>query len=163
MADKIQILERGQQAGVPVDWVLQLTSDNQHNFLFLVEVSHFVLLRPSVDWMMPIYIITGYFPSFTSLRFSTVQLLSHVRLFVTPWTAALQASLYITSSRDLIKLMSIESVMPFNYLNLCQSLLLPPSIFLSIRVFSNDSELHIRWPSTGVSASTSVLPMNTQD
>jgi len=51
--------------------------------------------------------------------------------------------------------------MTFNYLNLCQSLLLPPSIFLSIRVFSNDSELHIRWPSTGVSASTSVLPMNT--
>ena len=110
---------------------------------------------------MPIYIIMGYFPSFTSLQFSTVLLLSHVQLFVTPWTAALQASLSITSSRDLIKLMSIESVMPFNHLNLCQSLLLPPLIFPSIRVFSNDSELHIRWPSTGVSASTSVLPMNT--
>ena len=93
MADKIQILQRGQQDGVPVDQVLKLTSDNQHNFLFLVEVSHFVLLRPSVDWMMPIYIIMGYFPSFTSPWFSTIQLLSRVRLFATPWTAARQASL----------------------------------------------------------------------
>ena len=76
----------------------------------------------------------------------TVQLLSRVQLFVTPWTATLQASLSITNSQSLLKLMSIESVMPFNHLILCQSLLLPPSIFPSIRVFSNESALRISWP-----------------
>ena len=65
---------------------------------------------------------------------------------VTPWTAARQASLSITNSRSLLKLMSIESVMPSNHLILCRSLLLLPSIFPSIRVFSNESVLHIRWP-----------------
>ena len=88
---------------------------------------------------------------------------SHVRLSVTSWTTARQASLSITNSRRLPKLMSIESVMPSNHLILCHHLLLLPSIFLNIRVFSNDSALCIRWPSTGVSASASVLPMNTQD
>ena len=78
--------------------------------------------------------------------FSSVQSLSHVRLFVTPWIAACQASLSITSSRSLLKLMSIESVMPSNHLILCRPLLLLPSIFPSIRVFSNESVLHIRWP-----------------
>ena len=78
--------------------------------------------------------------------FCSVQPLSHVRLFVTPWTAARQASLSITNSRSLPKLMSIESVMPSNHLILCHPLLLPPSIFPSIRVFSNESGLHIRWP-----------------
>ena len=78
--------------------------------------------------------------------FSSVQLLSCVRLFVTPWTAARQASLSITNSQSLLKLMSIESVMPSNHLILCYPLLLPPSIFPSIRVFSNESVLHIRWP-----------------
>ena len=75
-----------------------------------------------------------------------VQSLSHVWLFVIPWTAARQASLSITSSLSLSKLMSIESVMPSNHLILCRPLLLPPSIFPSIRVFSNESVLHIRWP-----------------
>ena len=79
-------------------------------------------------------------------QFSSVQLLSHVRLFVTPWTAALQASLSITNSLSLPKLMCIESVMPSNHLILCCPLLLPPSIFPSITVFSNESVLHIRWP-----------------
>jgi len=79
-------------------------------------------------------------------RFSSVQSLSCVRLFVTPWTAARQASLSITNSRSLLKLMSIESVMPSNHLILCHPLLLPPSVFLSIRVFSNESDLCIRWP-----------------
>ena len=65
---------------------------------------------------------------------------------MTPWTAALQASLSITNSQSLLKLMSIESVMPSNHLILCHPLLLPPSIFPSIRVFSNESLLHIRWP-----------------
>ena len=76
---------------------------------------------------------------------SSVQLLSHVWLFVTPWTAARQASLSITNSQSLLKLMSIESVMPSNHLILCHPLLLLPSIFPSIRVFSNKSALCIRW------------------
>ena len=78
--------------------------------------------------------------------FSSVQLLSRVRLFVTPWTAACQASLSITNSRSPPKPMSIESVLPSNHLILCRPLLLLPSIFPSIRGFSNESSLHIRWP-----------------
>ena len=77
---------------------------------------------------------------------SSVQSLSHVRLFVTLWTAACQASLSITNSRNLQKLMSIESVMPSNHLILCPPLLLLPSVFPSIRDFSNESALCIRWP-----------------
>ena len=79
-------------------------------------------------------------------QFSSVQSLSHVQLFVTSWTAACQASLSFTISQSLLKLMSIESVMPFNHLILCHLFLLPPSIIPSIRVFSNESVLHIRWP-----------------
>ena len=78
--------------------------------------------------------------------FSSVQLCSCIRLFATPWTAARQASLSITNSQSLLELMSIESVMPSNYLILCHPLLLLPSIFSSIRVFSNESVLCIRWP-----------------
>ena len=78
--------------------------------------------------------------------FSSVQSLSHVRIFVTPWTAARQASLSITNSRSPRKPMSIESVMPSNHLILCRPLPLLPSIFPSIRVFSNESALRIRWP-----------------
>ena len=80
------------------------------------------------------------------IQFSSVQLLSHVRLFVTPWTAACQAFLSITNSQSLLKLMSIKLVMPCNHLILCHPLLLPPSIFPRIRVFSNESVLCIRWP-----------------
>ena len=80
-------------------------------------------------------------------QFSSVQSLSHVQLFATPWTAACQASLSITNSWILPKLMSIELVIPFNHLILCHPLLLLPSIFPSIWVFSNESALHIRWPS----------------
>ena len=80
-----------------------------------------------------------------SFRIS-VQSLSHVPLFVTPWTAACQDSLSITNCWSLLKLTSIESVMPSNHLILCHPLLLPPSIFPSIRVFSNESVLPIRWP-----------------
>ena len=78
--------------------------------------------------------------------FSSVQSLSCVRLFATPWTAAHQASLYITNSQSLFKFMSIESVMPSNHLSLCGPLLLPLSIFPSSSVFSNESVLCIRWP-----------------
>ena len=83
---------------------------------------------------------------FLVLCFSSVQLLSCVRVFATPWTAARQAPLFITSSQSLLKLMSIQSVMPSNHLILCRPLLLLPSIFPSIRVFSNESVLHIRGP-----------------
>ena len=83
------------------------------------------------------------------------QLLSHVQLFATPQTAAHQASLSITNSQSLLKLMSIELVMPSNCFILCHPLLLLPLIFPSIRVFSNESVLHIRWP-VGISASASV-------
>ena len=81
-----------------------------------------------------------------SVQFSWVQSLSRVQLFGTPWTAALQASLSITNSRSLLKLMSIKSVMPFNHLILCHPLLLLLSIFPSIRVFSNESTLRMSWP-----------------
>ena len=91
--------------------------------------------------------------------FSSVQPLSHVQLFATPWTAARQASLSITNSWSLLKLMSIESVMPSNHLILCCLLLLPPSIFPNIRVFSNESVFHIRWPKYW-SFSFSISPSN---
>ena len=94
---------------------------------------------------------------------TSVQSLRRVQLFATPWTAARQAFLSITNSRSLLKLMSIESVMPSNYLILCRPLLFPPLIFPSIRVFSSESVLYIRWPKYGVSALASVLPMNIQD
>ena len=77
---------------------------------------------------------------------SSVQPLSRVQLFATPWTAARQASLPITNSQSSLKLMPIESVMPSNHLILCRPLLFPPSIFPSIRFFSNESVLRIRWP-----------------
>ena len=92
-------------------------------------------------------------------RLSLVQLLSHVWLFATPWTAAHQASLSITNSQSLLKLMSLKSVMPSNHLILCHPLLLPPSIFPSIKVFPNESALHIRWPKYW-SFSFSISPSN---
>ena len=90
---------------------------------------------------------------------SSVQLLSRVWRFATPWTTAHQASLSITNSRRLLKLMSIASVMPSNHLILCRPLLLLPSIFPSLRVFSNESVLHIRWPKYW-SFSFSISPSN---
>ena len=92
-------------------------------------------------------------------KFSSVQSLSHVWIFVTPWAGALQASLFITNSQSLLKLISIKSVMPSNHLILCHPLLLLPSIFPSIRVFSNESALHIRWPKYW-SFSFSISPSN---
>ena len=92
-----------------------------------------------------------------------VQLLSCVWLFATPWAAARQASLSFTISWSLLKLMSTEPVMPSNYLILCHPILLLPSIFPSIRVFSSELTLGIRWPKYWSFASASVLPMNIQD
>ena len=98
-----------------------------------------------------------------SVQFSSVQSFSHVRLFVTPWTTAHQASLSITNSWSPLKPMSIESVMPSNHLILCHPLLLLPSIFPRIRSFQTSQLFTSGGQSIGVSASKSVLPMNTQD
>ena len=92
-------------------------------------------------------------------KVQSVQTFSCVRLFATPWTAACQASLSITNSQSLLKLMFIESVIPSNHLILCRPLLLLPSIFPSIRVFSKESVLHIRWPKYW-SCSFSISPYN---
>ena len=93
----------------------------------------------------------------SSVQFSSVQSISHVRLFATPWIAPRQASLSITNSRSSLRLMSIESVMPSSHLILCHPLFLLPSIPPSIRVFSNESTLHMRWPNYW-SFSFSIIP-----
>ena len=90
-------------------------------------------------------ILETFFQSY-SVQFSSFQSLNCVQLFATPWTAACQASLSLAISRSLLKLMSMESVMPSNHLILCRPLLLLPSVFLSIGVFSNESALCFRWP-----------------
>ena len=118
-------------------------------------------LKFSVQFMkFLLYHFHGLFPFFVfSVQFCSVQSLSRVQLFVTPWTAARQASLSITNSQSLLKLMSIESVMTYNHLIFCPPFLLPPSIFLSIRAFSNESFLCIRWPKYW-SFSFSISPSN---
>ena len=111
-------------------------------------------LGNSMDCSIPGSSVLHYVLEFAQIRvhwvnlfhFSSVQLLNCVQFFATPWTAACEASLFITNSRSLLKLMSIESVMTSNHLILCHSLLLLPSIFPIIRVFSNDSALRIRRP-----------------
>ena len=97
--------------------------------------------------------------AFSGNVFVVVQSVSHVQLFVTPWTAACQASLSFTISQSFLKLMSTESVMPSKHVILCHPLLLLPSTFPSIRVFSNESSLHIRWPKYW-SVSFSISPSN---
>ena len=96
------------------------------------------------------------------IQFSSVQSLSCVQLFATPWIAARQASLSITISQSSLRLQSIESVMPSSHLILCNPLLLLPPILPSIRVFSNESTLRMRWPKYGVSALASFLPNKSQ-
>ena len=96
---------------------------------------------------------------FLPVQFSSLQLLSRIQLFATPWAAAHQTSLSITNSQSLLKLMSTESVMPYNHLILCHPLLLLSSIFPSIRGFSNESVFHIMWPKYG-SFSFSISPSN---
>ena len=95
----------------------------------------FALLPQHYNWFSAVFSL-----------FSSVQLLSHVRLFANPWTAVCQASLSITNSQSLLKLRSIESAMPSNHLIFFRPLLLLPSIFPSIKVFSNESALRMRWP-----------------
>ena len=108
------------------------------------------------------YALSSYCVSGTVVS-QSVQSLSPVWRFVTPWTAAHQASLSITNSWSLLKLMSIESVIPSNHLILCHPLLLPPSIFPSIRVFSKESVLYIRWPKYWSLSFSISSPMNIQD
>ena len=104
-------------------------------------------------------VLESLYPDLQFLHISSVQLLSRVQLFATPWTVAHQASLSTTNSRNLLKLTSIESMMPSNHLILCRPLLLLPSVIPSIRVFSNESVLHIRWPKCW-SFSYSISPSN---
>ena len=104
------------------------------------------------------YFLPSPYIAYLPIRFSSVQSLSRARLFATPGIAARQASLSITNSRSSLRLMSIESVMPSSLLILCHPLLLLPPIPPSIKVFSSESTVGMRWPSTGVSALTSFLP-----
>ena len=110
-------------------------------------------ISSKLSWKQYTFWYWGYF------LFSSVQSLIHFQLFVTPWTAACQASLSTTSSQSLLRLMSIESVMPSKNLILCLPLFFPPSIFPSIRVFSNESAFLIRWPKY-CSFSFSISPSN---
>ena len=122
----------------------------------LVDYNSIVLQRARHDWsnLVWLYYIlksiltSGLWKPIPQLGILPVivESLSHVRVFATPWTAARQASLSITNSWSLLKFMSIDSVMPSSQLILCHPLLLPPSTFPSIRVFSNELALHIRWP-----------------
>ena len=131
-------------SSLPQPWPAGVESFYRQNW---VGVGGVVTWRNST--VIPNSAIQLVFSGLTSIIlivFSSVQSLSHVQLFVTPWTIARQASLSITNSQSLHKLMSVELVMPSNHLILCCPLLLMPSIFLSIRVFSNESALRIRWP-----------------
>ena len=101
-------------------------------------------IHDSLHVVLQEHVILCYVPTANLRKFSSIQSLSHVQLFATPWTAARQASMSTTNSQTMLKFMSIESVMPSNRLILCCPLLLL-SIFASIRVFSKDSVLHIRW------------------
>ena len=130
------------------------------------SLSHFLLsetLSYSVPCLSEAELFHGWLDSLRCpLQFSSM--LSHVRLFAAPWTAAHQASLSITNSQSLFKFMSIESVMPSNHLILCHPLLHLPSVFPSIRVFTSESVLHISWPKYwSFQPLASVLPMNIQD
>ena len=124
--------------------ILQIQRNCQNSNRLFSEVDNLML---KIIWKIIKHEMNrGPFSLYLCDLFSSVHLLSRVSLFVTPWTAARQASLSITNSWNLLKLMSIELVMPSNHLILWRPLLLLPSIFPSIRVFSNESGLCIRWP-----------------
>ena len=119
---------------------IRVAEKNRWHDSFLTFLGVQCLCSPPLCWMMESHECANT----STFRFSSVQSLNCVQLFATPWTAARQASLSITSSQSLCKLMSIESVMPYNHLILCRPLLLPPSTFPSIRVFSTESVLCVR-------------------
>ena len=138
---------------------LSMLQNDSHNKLTSITLHSFIYIY--------IYIFFFFFVVRTfkiySLQFSSVQSLSHVQLFATQWITSCQASLPIINSWNLPKLMSIEAVMPYNYLSLCCPILLLSSIFPSIRVFSNESAFCIRWPKYWSFSFNIVLPMNTQN
>ena len=121
-----------------------------------------IIIFQQIPLQDTIYIYIYKTPSYYCIDIAVVHLLILVQLFVTPWTATCQASLSFSIPPSLFKLMSFESVMPSSHLILCYPLLTQPSIFPSTGVFSSESALCPRWPSTGVLASASVLPMNIQ-
>ena len=123
-------------------WSLFLSASSKPN-LYIWNVFAQVLLKPSLKDSE--HKLASMWIEFI-LSFNSVLLPSHVQLFATPWTTGHQVSMSIINSWSFLQLMSIESVMPSNHLILCRPLLLLPSIFPSIRVFSNESALHIRWP-----------------
>ena len=137
---------------LPTMWETRVQPLGQEDLLEKEMATHYSILAWKIPWMEE----PGWLQSMgskrvrhdwaTSVQFSSVQLLSRVRLFATPWTEARQASVSITNTQSLLKLISIKSVMPSIYLILWRPLLLLPSIFPSIRVFSSESVLHIRWP-----------------
>ena len=136
-----------------VEWVFsyrqtQNSLSSNSSFLFQQRALR-PYLQPSVfsfDQFWKVASLSYPFFSLTVIQFSSVQSLSRVRLFATPWIAARQASLSITNSRSSLNFMSMESVMPSSHFILCCPLLLLPLIPPSIRVFSNESTLHMRWP-----------------
>ena len=127
---------------LPVILFPQMSLGSLHFFQIFTQRSSSLWVLPRTPHLI-FSLILSLYPMYF---FSSVPSLSHVRLFATPWTAACQASLSITNSRRLLKLMFIESVMPSNHLILCRLLLILPSIFPIIRVFSNELAFHIRWP-----------------
>ena len=139
---------------LPFTWS---TSELQETLSISQHHLTFVPLQPSLFCHQTQQCVHHH--SLTILLFSSVHSLSCVWLFATPWTAAQQSSLSISNFWSLLKLMSIELVMPSNHLILCRPLLLPPSVFPSIRVFSNESVLLIRWPEYW-SFSVSISPSN---
>ena len=139
---------------LPAMWEIQVRSLNWEDLLEKKMSAHSSILAWRIPWTDH-----GIAKSSNTFTFSSVQSLSCVRLFAIPWTAACQASLSITNSQRLLKHMSIKLVMPSNHLILCCPLLLLPSIFPSIRVFSSESVLHIKWPKYW-SFSFSISPSN---
>ena len=133
---------------------LEKHKERPENGVWFTFISYYEIW--GFDTSQAIYSHNHYLPN---CCFSSVQSLSHIQLLATPWTAAWKASPSISNSQSLLKLMSIESVMPSNHLILCHPLLLLPSIFHSIRVFSNESVLPIRWPKY-LSFSFSISPCN---
>jgi len=125
--------------------------EDKNRFVLLLSLHMLLILKnffSFIEIIVDVQYSDSHFLKVKLPLFFVVQLLSLVRLFVTPWTAAFQASLSITNSQRVLKLMSLESVMPSNHLILCCPLLLLPSILPSIGVFSNESPLHIRRPTT---------------
>ena len=125
------------------------TAAHQDSLSFTISQSLLKLMSiesvmPSNQFILccPLLLLPSIFPSIRVFQFSSVQSLSRVQVFATPWTAAHQASLSITDFQSLLRLMSIKSVMPSNHLILCHALLLLPSVFHSSRVFSNESVFH---------------------